>query len=71
MTTNPEYMVARTTVATVREQREAILFTTAAVWSELPVDLIGIIPAVFDREFSRYEYWCDGDTIARLTRSRK
>lgn len=71
MSANPEYMVARSTVATEREVKEAALFTTAAVWSELPVEFIGIIPLVHAREFSRYEYFVDGDTLARLTGGRK
>lgn len=72
MTVNPDYMVARYAGAhTEREQRETQLFTAHAVLSGIPVEFLGIIPDVFDRDFSRYQYAIDGDVLARPTRGKK
>ncbi len=71
MTANPEYVVARTTVATPLEVREAALFTTSAVWSDLDVRVASVIPAMYPERFSRDTYWFDADVTARLTRGRK
>ena len=67
----PEYVIARTTVATPLEVGEARLFTASAVWSELDGRATTLIPAMYPTKFSRDEYWFDADIIARLTRGRK
>lgn len=63
-----EYVVARTTVATPLEAKEAANFTVAATWSDLDIRCTTLIPAMYPKEFSRDEYWFDGDVLARLTR---
>lgn len=67
----PEYVIARTTVATPLEVDEARLFTASAVWSELDVRATTLLPAMYPTKFSRDEYWFDADIIARLTRGKK
>ena len=67
----PEYVIARTTVATPLECREAELFTVHAAWSDLDIRATEIIPAMYPTRFSRNEYWFDADILARITRGRK
>lgn len=66
-----EYVVARTTVATELEAREAKVFTAAAVWSELDVRAVTLLPAMHPTKFSRDEYWIDADVLAQLTRYKR
>lgn len=66
-----DYVVARTTVATELEVREAKVFTASAVWSELDVRAVTLLPAMHPTKFSRDEYWIDADVLAQLTRGRK
>ena len=54
-----------------REYKEELLFTAAAIWSELDIRATGVIPAMYPSDFSRDEYGFSGDVLARLTRGKK
>ena len=51
--------------------KEELLFTAAAIWSDLDVRAVEVIPAMYPTDFSRDEYGFSGDVLARLTRGKK
>ena len=74
MTANPEYVAARPSPMyppSKQEYKEELLFTAAAIWSELDVRAVEVIPAMYPTDFSRDEYGFSGDVLARLTRGKK
>ena len=73
MSANPEYVSSRPAMypPSKQEYKEELLFTAAAIWSELDVRAVEVIPAMYPTDFSRDEYGFSGDVLARLTRGRK
>ena len=74
MTVDPEYVTARPSATyppSKQEYKEELLFTAAAVWSDLDIRATEVIPAMYPTDFSRDEYGFSGDVLARLTRGRE
>lgn len=69
----PEFVSSRPAMypPSKQEYKEELLFTAAAIWSELDIRAVEVLPAMYPKDFSRNEYGFSGDVLARLTRGKK